>query len=109
MRLLRSVKAEFKIIMPDGTEYGELVIASKDSDGELRSKKRMFRMPVGKMRDHYKPYIENLKSGDVAQIPFDHFERHQLRQAVSAWACSNWGSGNVRTCITDEHVEVLRV
>ena len=102
--LLKASGAKFKIISPDGTEFGDLEVAAE--------KKKHFKYEFGALRKVYVPYIEALKTGEVAQIkvPTD-FELEDVRGAACAWMATNWGNGTYTTTIDRDFdiVEVLRV
>lgn len=103
VKLLTVAGAQFKIITPDGTEYGELEVK------EIRRRKFTHTYPPGTLQALYSPYINDLQPGQVAQIPYGDFPKEDLRSAVTAYCSYKWGNGSYRSCITDQHVEILRV
>lgn len=102
--LLRSLKAQYKIILPDGTEYGELTVAKAKA-------KRTFKHPHGMMSAYFQPLVKDMKPGDVLVIDASIYGPVDLRATLSGWCSARWGKGNVITSINHEtnSVEVLRV
>lgn len=102
--LLRSLKAQYKIILPDGTEYGELVVAPLKA-------KRNSKHPRGEMSAYFQPLLENLQPGEVRTIPADKYGPVDLRATLSGWCTGRWGKGNAITSVDHKtnSVEVMRV
>ena len=94
--LLKALKADFKIILPTGEEYGDLEVA--------RPKKRNNLMPI------YVHLIEGMSVGDVNVIHApEGVSVSNLRGAIAGYAFHRWGKGSARTCIVNNTVEILRV
>lgn len=102
--ILKSLKAEYKIILPDGAEYGDLVIQPKKA-------KRQFKYPIGEMADHYRPFVKNMKPGEVVSVPLGKFEAEHLRGTMTGHFAKTWGAGSTMTTINKKAktVEVLRI
>jgi len=105
LRILNAVGAKYKIIMPDATEYGELIIAKP----EVKKYRRTLRHPRGTFSAFLAPLFENMKIGDVKQIPFGEFKPEHLRSAATAYANHLWGPGSHTSTVTKHHVELMRI
>lgn len=102
--LLNALQAQYKIILPDGEEHGELVIA--------QTKKQILnRRPHGALSNIYIPYLSKLKPGDVCEVPAGEFKAEDMRSSMAGWIVSNWGKGSAITAIDRKAnaIEVLRV
>jgi len=98
--------AKYKIILEDGTQYGDLEVVEKKV-----IKRRSSLLPFGTISNYFKPYVEELTVGDVVSIPFDKFDPETLRGSVASWAVYKWGKGATTTMLNHEsnQVEVLRL
>lgn len=102
--LLNAAKAKYKIILPDGTEYGELVVIPPKP-------KRNFKHQRGELTAYFQPLLEGMQPGEVRTIPADKYGPVHLRASLSGWCTGRWGNGNAITSINHEknEVEVMRV
>lgn len=102
--LLNAAKAKYKIILPDGTEYGELVVAKART-------KRNSKHPHGMMSAYFQPLIKDMQPGEVLVVDASIYGPVDLRATMSGWCAARWGKGNVITSINHENntVEVMRV
>jgi hypothetical protein len=106
IRLLTATGCKYKVITTDGQEFGELEIVR----APVKKKKVFGKLyPFGAMHKHYYPHLVNLQVGDVACIPVAPFDNNSLQSAVTGWASKTWGSGNYKTCVVNNEVQVLRV
>ena len=105
--MLKASGAKFAAISESGQEviHGDVMIAQKV---EKRRKVRPNR-PVGALVKYYGPFVKTMQPGDVALIPFGDFAPKELRAAVSAWTCTNWGPKSAITLTKADCIEVLRV
>lgn len=104
---LNASGAMYKVIMPDGAEYGTLV--AKPPKPEKERKRRPMAFPKGEMIGYWMPFIKDLKNGDVAIIPKDKYDIESLRAAITSWALRNWGPDSVISAKRGDTVEVLIV
>lgn len=102
---LNGVQAQYKIILPDGTEYGELEVEPVKKKGHGYLYKR------GETAVHYKPFLENIPVGGVAVIPYDRFDPATLAANCYSYAWTLWGKGNSMGSRNDKTgmVEVMRL
>ena len=107
--------ARFKIVLPDGQEFGTLVEAAPPKPPKTTSPKRNLTMPYGTIAKVFSGYLMPMTSGDVASIPIDvgttvGITPQRLRDNVQAWCCGHWGKGNytVDFNAAGTMIEVLR-
>ena len=106
--LLNASGAQFKVIFADGTEYGDLEVVTQ------KKHKRKVTLPYGTLQSLYKPYVDEMQVGGVAQLPIAEAvalgaSANALRSAATAYASTKWGNNTYISTITDKHVELLRV
>lgn len=106
LALLKSANVQFKIITPEGVEYGELEVVQPK---ERKRQKGLYE--YGELNQYFMPFVEKMKPGEQVNVPFDKYECERLRGALSAWLVKHWGKGNSITAVNRESkvVEVLRV
>ena len=82
--------------------HGELV-ASKPVRAGTKS--------YGDRAKYYKPFIKDMKAGDVVDIPFGNFKGHDLQSSIGSWAVTNWGVKTFMTTVNKKKkvVEVLKL
>lgn len=89
----------------NGKEYvhGELV--------EVKKKRTHNSESYGERAEYYKPLIENMKAGDLVDVPFAHFSPNELQSSICAYAVGNWGTKSFTTSVNRKTkvVEVLRL
>lgn len=105
LRLLNALGAKYKIILPDATEYGELIVAKE----EPKKMRRKLRYPRGTFSSFLAPMFEHTKVGDVVQIPIGEFKPEHLRSAATAYTNHLWGPGSATSSVTKQHIEVMRL
>lgn len=100
---------QYKIIMPDGTEYGSLVTAPQGltKSGKLRQRRGAV-YGHGVLASHIAPYMDNLQPGEVAVIPLNGYDAASVASAASGRAHHKWGNGSYTTHRTLDAVEVMR-
>lgn len=106
LNILKGVNAKYKILLPDGTEYGELEVQ------ENKARKRRAVLDgrkYGELVLYYRPLIEHMKISDIVVVPFNNYRPDALSGAISAWACTHWGKSSVITSKSDTAIEVMRV
>lgn len=109
LNVLNGLGAQFKIILPDGTEYGDLVAAPKKE--EKKRKRNPSPYPIGALQSYFQPILEALKPGAAVEVPADKFDIESLRGSMTAWAGKTWGRKTFisRTDKTKNVVEFLRM
>ncbi len=105
---LRAAKAKFIIVMPDGQtiSHGDL----KLEEPKLGRRKRNPDIPHGALTAHYMPYLQDMKPGDMVEVPYGNFPPAILAGSISSRVCQLWGRKTTMTAQNAEKnvVEVLR-
>lgn len=107
--LLRASGAQFKIIEPDGTEHGTLVVASP-----VEAKRRANLHPRGTFSTHFKPLVEKVAVGESIVVPYvAHLQSELDKERLQASMCSHltqiWGKQTYLTHRNGQGVELLRL
>ena len=107
VELLKASGAQFKVISPDGTEFGELEVQAQKG-------KKIFRFGHGEISCIYKPHLEKLNVGEVATIKnpdTDKFDIEDIRSSACSWISKHWGAEAHTSTIdrTFNTIEILRV
>ena len=106
VELLKASGAKFKVISPNGDEFGELEVAPE--------KQKTFRFTRGELSSFYKPLLENLKVGEVATFKNPDpakYDIEDFRSSACSWISKEWGIGAHTSTIdrTFDTLEILRV
>ena len=106
VEMLNAAGAQFKVISPDGTEFGKLEVAPE--------KKKSFRFAHGEIKAIYVDILEPLKVGEVATIKnpdTNKYDVEDIRGSAASWAGKHWGLDSHTSTIdrTFNTVEILRV
>jgi hypothetical protein len=109
LKRIDSLGVQYKIIAPDGKEYGTLVVAAPVP--EKVRKRAPHKYPHNALRDYVLGYITTMGPGDEVIIPVGDFDLKSLQSSVSSRAGQMWGAGNYLTTRDPirNGVEVLRV
>lgn len=107
VELLKASGAKFKVISPNGEEFGELEVQP------LKAKKT-FRFGHGELANHYKPLLEHLKVGEVATFKNPDptkYDIEDFRSSACSWISKHWGlDAHTSTIDRDfDTLEILRV
>jgi hypothetical protein len=104
--MLQKSGAQFKIILDDGTEYGELEVQVK----KICTRKPSL-LPRGTLTTFFTPYVSALEVGDVSAIPLSGLDGESLRSSLSSWIHAHWGASGGTTILnkTTNSLEVLRL
>lgn len=106
---LDGAKASYKIILPDGTEYGTL--ETKPVKASKLKGTRASPYPRGELSAYIKPFIADLAVGGVAVIPYDKYPGSLLAARCYSAGFDLWGKGNVMGSRNDKTktVEIMRL
>jgi hypothetical protein len=105
VKFIEALGCEFKVITPDGDEFGTL---------EVKATKNKTRAPLryayGEIAKFYKPQL-NLQAeiGDVQEVAVGKFTTEDIRSGVCSLLTKEWGKDTYTTSITDHSVEILRI
>jgi hypothetical protein len=100
LRLLNASNCKYFVIDEEGKTYGEIPTVTNSK------KQRKYKQ--GLMCNYFKPFLVNVKIGDVVVIPFNDFDPRALSGAVTAYLSTNWGKQSYKSCTTNSSIEILR-
>jgi hypothetical protein len=101
---MTAIGCTFKIITPEGEEFGtlEVVVHKPRTRAPLRHR-------FGAISDWYKPQINlDAEIGDVQVIKFGGFLMDEVRSGVCSMLSKRWGKDTYTTNILADSMEVLR-
>ncbi|CAB4189867.1 hypothetical protein UFOVP1193_20 [uncultured Caudovirales phage] len=110
LNVLNAMGAQYKIILSDGTSYGELEAKEPKKHKPKSTNAAGHRYERGETLVYYKPFLDAMQPGGAEAIPFDRFHPPTLSQNINSYAHSMWGSGNYSATRNDANgtVDVLR-
>ena len=105
---LRASKAKFIIVMPDGETIVEGDL--KLEEPKLKRRRQKSDFPIGALTAHYMPYLQNMRPGDMVEVPYGSFPPAILAGSISSRVCQMWGRKTTMTAQNAEKkvIEVLR-
>ena len=110
MGVLTSLNAQYKIVLPDGTEYGTLEVAKPGVRTRKRPKPEH---PHGERAAWAASQISDMVVGEVRSLDVvaSGYSPKDARQSTSALANRLWGASNYITNLTEDckHVEIMRL
>ncbi len=105
VKLIEMLGCKYKVITPDGEEFGGLTVVQPKPPRT----KRNFSFPYGTVAEYFKPFIDiNLKVGEVIEIPKGNFKVEVLRSGVCSYLTRVWGRKTYVTMMTKDTVQVMR-
>ena len=106
---LEGAKASYKIILPDGTEYGTL--ETKPVKKTKPKSSRASPYPRGELKAYIEPFLADLAVGSVVAIPYDKYPGSLLAARCYSAGFDLWGKGNVMGSRNDKTktVEIMRL
>lgn len=107
IKLLNSIEVEYAIIA-GGEKHGTLEIAHKKQKRKKKSKSFSFKYGRGALREYVKPYIQDLKVGEVAYIPVGSFDLTAVATSAASYAHGVFGKGG-HTGRTDYQKQVFEI
>lgn len=102
VKFITAIGCSFKVIAPNGEEYGDLEVVAAKARAGLRYKK-------GAIRSHYKSQL-NLESGigDVQVVECGDFDSETIRGGICSMLTGEWGKGTYTTSTSGSQVHVMR-
>ena len=92
--ILELLGLEFKVIRPDGFEYGDLEVKVVRSE---TTKAGLPRYKFGETRNFFKAELVTMKAGDAKVIDCKEYDPRVIARDISSWGCQNIGTGSVST------------
>jgi hypothetical protein len=107
---LTGLKAEYIIVLPDGTKYERGSLKLQEQKADPNRRKRGAVHPIGSIKQYYWPFIKDLQPGQIVEVPFDKYGGTLLVSGISSYATRIWGKRSTMTLQNSKKqvVEVLR-
>jgi len=105
INMLDALGVEYAIITDEGN-FGTLEVVT-----EKQKRKKSSMYPYGAVREYIRPFLQNLKTGEVAIIPKGDFDLDSVGSNAAAYACTNWGKGThtAHKNVKDQTFELMRL
>ena len=106
---LEGAKASYKIILPDGTEYGTL--ETKPVKVKKPKGSRASPYPRGELAGYIMPFLEGMAAGDVVVTPYSEYPGSLLAARCYSAGFDLWGKGNCMGSRNDKtrNIEIMRL
>jgi len=106
---LNGAGADYKIILPDGTEYGTL--ETKPVKKAKPKSSRASPYPRGELSGYIAPFLADLPVGGVTTIPYDKYPGTLLAARCYSAGFDSWGKGNCMGSRNDKEkvIEIMRL
>jgi len=103
IKLMDALGCVYKIITPDGKEFGSLQV-------QTTPQRRKGRYPRGELRNFYRKQInQNAAIGEIQIIEPGPYPIEMIRGGVGSMLNGTWGPGSYVTSIKNKCVELLRI
>jgi len=103
LKLFEAFDCKFKVITPNGEEFGVLEVVSPKS-------KAVREYPYGEMRDWYKSQLNlDPKIGEVQEIRPTKYPIEKVRSGICSLLSETWGQGAYKTTIVEDTIQIMRI
>jgi hypothetical protein len=99
------IGAQYKVITPDGTEYGDLEVKPVRPTETASGLPRYRRMET---RDIFAPHLANMKAGQVKVIECGDYDPRVISRDIAAYFANSMGAGFV-SCLTMRETGTVQV
>ena len=103
--ILEVLGLQFKVIRPDGFEYGKLEVKALRKE---TTKAGLPRYKFGETRDFFRPDLITMKAGDAKVIDCKQYDARVIARDISSWGCQNIGTGSV-SCLANREANNVQV
>lgn len=100
VQILNNLNCKVFVVLPNGEQIGE---------PPQKANKRNLKIPFGSAIKHFKPYIENLKAGDLAIVPIGDLPASSISSSMSAYMSKTWGNGSYNFQRVGSEFHILRL
>jgi len=101
---MSAIGCQFKIITPDGQEFGALEVVVNKPRTRAPSRHKF-----GVIAEWYRPQIDlDVPVGGVQVIKFGDFHSEEIRSGVCSMLSKRWGKDTYTTHLLADSIEVLR-
>jgi hypothetical protein len=103
--ILSLLGTDFKVITPDGVEYGDLEVKAKKP---TTSVKGLPRYPRGEVRKFFLPLLTGMKAGDAKVIDCKSYDARVISRDISSYSINTFGLGAV-SCLTERETNSVQI
>lgn len=103
--LIKALGCTYKVITPDGEEFGELEVA----EPKTRKTRAPLKYPYGAMTTHIRKFLDmDAAIGTVQEIPCGAFDAEALRATLCPILTRAWGPKTYTTAAHPDRIELMR-
>jgi len=103
--ILELLGLEFKVIRPDGFEYGKLEVKPPKPAPKIT---KLPQYPRGKVRSFFLPFLENMDAGDAKVIDCKAYDSRVISRDISSYSVNTFGPGSI-SCYTDRDQNKVQI
>lgn len=103
--MLELLGLEFKVIRPDGFEYGKLEVKPPKPASKIT---KLPQYPRGEVRSFFLPIIKGMTAGQVVIIDCKDYDARVIARDVSSYCINEFGTGSV-SCLTNRDMNIVQV
>jgi len=109
LKRIDSLGVQYKIIAPDGREYGTLVVVVPTPEKVRKRKAHKYAHKA--LKNYVMPFLTPMAPGDEVFVPVGDFDLKSVQSSVSSHAGQIWGASNYVTArdFVRNGVNLLRV
>jgi hypothetical protein len=103
--ILELLGLEFKVIRPDGFEYGKLEVKPPKPAPKIT---KLPQYPRGEVRSFFVPFLTGMKAGNTKVIDCESYDARVISRDISSYSVNTFGLGAV-SCHTDRETNSVQV
>ena len=103
--MLELLGLEFKVIRPDGFEYGKLEVKPPKPAPKIT---KLPQYPRGEVRSFFLPFLANMNAGDAKVIDCKAYDARVISRDISSYSVNHFGHGAI-SCHTDRDQNIVQV
>ena len=103
--MLELLGLQFKVIRPDGFEYGELEVKPPKPDPKIT---KLPQYPRGKTRTFFLPIVKGMKAGQTCVLDCQSYDCRVIARDVGAYTANHFGAGSV-SCLTNRDRNIVQI
>ena len=106
--MLELLGLEFKVIRPDGFEYGKLEVKPPEPPKPEPKITKLPKYPRGEVRSFFLPFLEELKAGDAKVIDCKSYDARVISRDISSYCINTFGRQSM-SCHTDRDQNKVQI
>jgi len=97
LKRIDNLGVQYKIIAPDGAEYGTLVAVQPKVKPVKERKRKSPKYAVGELKTYISSFVADLQPGNEVFVPVDKYDIQAIQSALAGHGFKYWGGGNYVT------------